>query len=64
MIGTIGQVLGEQGVNIAGMDVSREAEGGEALAILTLDASLPTGVAQQVAEAIGASRAAGIDLEY
>ena len=63
VIGTIGQVLGEQGVNIAGMDVSRQVEGGEAMAILTLDATLPAGVAQQVGEAIGAARVAGIDLE-
>lgn len=63
VIGTIGQVLGEQGVNIAGMDVSRQAEGGEALAILTLDAALPAGVAQQVGDAIGATKVCGIDLE-
>ncbi len=63
VIGTIGQVLGEQGVNIAGMDVSRQVEGGEAMAILTLDATLPAGVAQQVGEAIGAAKVAGIDLE-
>ncbi|WP_431859686.1 phosphoglycerate dehydrogenase [Micrococcus terreus] len=63
VIGTIGQVLGEQGVNIAGMDVSRQVEGGEAMAILTLDATLPAGVAQQVGETIGAAKVAGIDLE-
>lgn len=45
------------------MDVSRRVEGGEAMAILTLDATLPSGVAQQVGEAIGAAKVAGIDLE-
>jgi D-3-phosphoglycerate dehydrogenase len=62
VIGTIGNVLGDADVNIAGMDVSRQSEGGEALAILTLDAALPAGVAEQLGESIGASKVAGIDL--
>jgi D-3-phosphoglycerate dehydrogenase len=62
VIGTIGNVLGDADVNIAGMDVSRQSEGGEALAMLTLDAALPAGVAEQLGESIGASRVAGIDL--
>ena len=62
VIGTIGKVLGDADVNIAGMDVSRQSEGGEALAMLTLDAALPAGVAEQLGESIGASKVAGIDL--
>jgi D-3-phosphoglycerate dehydrogenase / 2-oxoglutarate reductase len=62
VIGTIGKVLGDAGVNIASMDVSRQAEGGEALALLTLDAPLPSGVADELGASIGASKVVGIEL--
>jgi D-3-phosphoglycerate dehydrogenase len=37
IIGTLGQVLGERGVNIANFTLGRAAEGGEALALLYVD---------------------------
>ena len=61
VVGILGQALGEQGVNIAGMDVSRDAEG-TALAVLTLDAGMAAGTVGALAQAIGAERAAEIDL--
>jgi D-3-phosphoglycerate dehydrogenase / 2-oxoglutarate reductase len=62
VIGTIGKVLGDAGVNIASMDVSRQVEGGEALALLTLDAQLPSGVSDELGASIGASKVVGIEL--
>lgn len=39
MIGAAGTLLGEKGVNIAGMTLSRERVGGRALVLLTLDST-------------------------
>jgi D-3-phosphoglycerate dehydrogenase / 2-oxoglutarate reductase len=62
IIGILGQALGEQGVNIAGMDVSREAEGGTALAVLQIDSALQPGTLDTLGQAIQAQRAAEVDL--
>ncbi|MFI8414653.1 phosphoglycerate dehydrogenase [Paeniglutamicibacter gangotriensis] len=63
VIGTLGNVLGEQGVNIAGMQVARKEERGEAVAVLAIDSSLPAGVLDIVRAAIGATVAREINLE-
>jgi D-3-phosphoglycerate dehydrogenase len=44
VIGTVGQALGEHGINIARMQCSREERGGNALLIIGLDAPLPDDV--------------------
>lgn len=62
IIGKVGTVLGEAGVNIAGMDVSRETIGGEALMGLTVDSQIPEKVLDQIVEAIEARDAKFIDL--
>jgi len=41
MIGSIGTLLGEHGINIASMDLGRKQEGGLALMVLTLDHAIP-----------------------
>jgi D-3-phosphoglycerate dehydrogenase len=41
IVGTVGALLGEAGVNIAGMQVSRDEEGGQALITLTVDSAIP-----------------------
>ncbi len=63
VVGTIGGILGEHAVNIAGMQVSRDAKGGHALVALTVDSAIPHGVLEEIAEAIGASTARQVDLE-
>ena len=62
VVGTIGRVLGDAGVNIAGMQVARAAEGGEALVALTVDESIPAAVLADIAEEIGAVSARAVDL--
>lgn len=62
VIGTLGNVFGEQGVNIAGMQVARQEERGEALAVLAVDSHLPAGVLDIVGAAIGATVAREINL--
>ena len=56
IIGTVGTMLGEHGVNIATMDVGRKAEGGDALMCLTVDTEVPPGVLDQVATEIEAQQ--------
>ena len=41
MVGRIGTILGEAGVNIAYMSLGRDRSGGRALAVLNLDAPIP-----------------------
>ncbi|WP_165987657.1 phosphoglycerate dehydrogenase [Streptomyces sp. YIM 98790] len=62
VVGTLGRMLGDAGVNIAGMQVARLTEGGDALIALTVDETIPSGVLAEIAEEIGASSARVVDL--
>jgi D-3-phosphoglycerate dehydrogenase len=50
VIGSIGSLFGEAGVNIANMAVSRTRRGGKALMALSLDSPPPAGLIDQVRE--------------
>ncbi|HSU72019.1 MAG TPA: NAD(P)-dependent oxidoreductase, partial [Micrococcaceae bacterium] len=63
VVGALGRILGENGINIAGMQVARNAAGGQALALLTVDSSVPQPVLDAVRAEIGASMAREVDLE-
>ncbi|WP_125610761.1 phosphoglycerate dehydrogenase [Specibacter cremeus] len=63
VIGTLGRLLGENGVNIAGMQVARHSEGGQALALLTVDSSVPQSVLDAIRTEIGAAMTREVDLE-
>lgn len=63
VIGTMGMQLGDRNINIATMDVALRADGTKALAILTLDSALPSGLLDQVGDAISAEKTAEVDLE-
>jgi len=62
VVGAVGHVLGEAGVNIAGMQVSRRAAGGEALMVLTVDSAVPPDALEDIAGRIGATSARPVDL--
>jgi D-3-phosphoglycerate dehydrogenase len=62
VIGAIGTILGEAGVNIAAMQVARREAGGEALMTLTLDSSVDAELLSAVASAIGSARGSLVDL--
>jgi len=62
VVGNLGNLLGEQSVNIAGMQVARDEKLGEAVAVINIDSALPTGVLDVVAETIGASIAREVNL--
>jgi D-3-phosphoglycerate dehydrogenase len=62
VVGAIGSILGDAGVNIAAMQVARREAGGEALMTLTVDSSVDAELLSSAAAAIGASRGSIVDL--
>lgn len=62
IVGVVGQILGDAGINIAGMQVSRAAKGGHALVALTVDSAVNPVVLAEIAQQIGASSGRAVDL--
>jgi D-3-phosphoglycerate dehydrogenase len=62
MVGTVGRILGEADVNIAGMQVSRAEKGGQALVALSVDSAVPTEVLEEIRASICADMVRGVDL--
>jgi D-3-phosphoglycerate dehydrogenase len=62
IIGRVGTILGDHGINIATMDVGRLAEGEQALMCLTVDSPVPPDVLDDVGVAIEAIRLRAITL--
>jgi D-3-phosphoglycerate dehydrogenase len=50
VVGIVGTLLGEAGVNIANMQVARQSEGGEALMGIAVDSPIPQEVLDRIAE--------------
>jgi D-3-phosphoglycerate dehydrogenase / 2-oxoglutarate reductase len=63
IVGIVGQILGAQGINIAGMQVCRNARGGQALIVLTVDSALPPEVLDEITSSIGAVFGRAVDLD-
>ena len=63
IVGIAGRVLGEHGINIGGMQVSRDEDGSQALIALTVDSAIPGDVLGHIREEIGADSARSVDLE-
>jgi len=63
VVGQIGGHLGQVGANIAAMQVSRSAAGGDALMVLAIDSAVEDGVVDRIAAMIGASEARSLDLD-
>ncbi|MGO2542331.1 MAG: ACT domain-containing protein, partial [Specibacter sp.] len=63
VVGALGRLLGENDVNIAGMQVARHTEGGQALALITVDSSVPQSLLEAIKTEIGATVAREVDLE-
>ena len=62
IVGTVGRILGEANVNIAGMQVSRDRKGGHALLAMTVDSAIPHAVLDEIVSAIGAESVRQADL--
>ena len=54
IVAVFGKEFGEAGINIAGMQVSRQEAGGQALSVLTIDSPAPEGLLETVRTAIEA----------
>jgi D-3-phosphoglycerate dehydrogenase len=62
MVGTVGMVLGHAGVNIAGMQVCRDHQGGHALVALSVDDVIPSSALEEIRVSINAVDARSVDL--
>ncbi len=62
VVGQVGQILGDQGINIGGMQVARSESKDSALVLLNVDVELPAVVAARIAELVGAESFAVVNL--
>ena len=62
MVGTVGGILGAAGVNIAGMQVARDAKGGHALVALSVDSAIPADTLLEIESSIDAVWVRAADL--
>jgi D-3-phosphoglycerate dehydrogenase len=63
IVGVVGQILGGEGINIAGMQVSRDTRGGHALIALSVDSAIPPVVLDDITATIGAVVGRTVDLD-
>jgi D-3-phosphoglycerate dehydrogenase len=62
VVGAVGNALGTAQINIAGMQVARQAQGGSALMAITVDSPVTESVAEAVAKEIGADLVRSVSL--
>lgn len=62
VVGVVGRILGDHSINIASMQVARDAKGGKALIALTVDTAIPAEVIDQISAEIGADSGRSADL--
>ncbi|GAA3441824.1 phosphoglycerate dehydrogenase [Planomonospora venezuelensis] len=62
IVGVVGRILGDHGINIASMQVARDVKGGKALIALTVDTAIPAEVIDQISSEIGAESGRSADL--
>ena len=62
IVGIVGNTLGKAGINIAGMQVSRAAVGGEVLMALTVDSAVSTAVVSDLKKETGATQVQSVNL--
>jgi len=63
MIGRVGTVLGEAGINISNMDVGQSPSGEAALIVIATDASVPAAVVEELTRQSGVQSARAFDLD-
>jgi len=62
MVGTVGQILGDAKINIAGMQVARDEKGGDALVALSVDTAISAETLEEIEHAIDAAAVRAVDL--
>ncbi len=63
IVGAVGKLLGDAEVNIAGMQVGRDAKGGRALIALTVDSAIPPQLVDAITAEVGADMGRRVDLD-
>ncbi|MGW5364743.1 phosphoglycerate dehydrogenase [Actinopolymorpha pittospori] len=63
VVGVVGRILGAAGVNIAGMQVSRDRRGGKALVAMTVDSAIPQAALDEIVREISADDVRAINLD-
>jgi D-3-phosphoglycerate dehydrogenase / 2-oxoglutarate reductase len=62
VVGTVGVIIGDAGINIAGMQVARDTKGGQALVALSVDTAIPADVLSELQHAIDATSVRAVNL--
>jgi D-3-phosphoglycerate dehydrogenase len=62
IVGIVGNTLGKANINIAGMQVARNSEGGEALMAITVDSSIPNEMVELVKNETGSNSVTSVSL--
>ncbi|TEX50694.1 MAG: phosphoglycerate dehydrogenase [Actinomycetales bacterium mxb001] len=62
VVATLGRILGDNQVNIGGMQVSRDVAGGDALSVLTVDHAVPAAAMDAIVKEVSAQTARAVDL--
>lgn len=62
VIGIVGRVLGQAGINVAEMQVGRAAAGDMALMALTVDSAIPTSFVEEISKETAARMGRAVDL--
>jgi D-3-phosphoglycerate dehydrogenase len=62
VVGVVGRLFGDAKLNIASMQVGREAQGDHSLIVLTVDQSIPTNTIDDISKEIGAHLGRKVDL--
>jgi D-3-phosphoglycerate dehydrogenase len=63
LIGKIGMILGEAGINIGSMNLGRRAKAGEAMVVLSVDTPVPAEVIDRLAASVDAAFIRAIRME-
>jgi len=63
VVGTLGGILGDAGVNIAGMQVARQEKGGLALVALSVDTAIGADVLAEIHQAMDAVSVRAVNLD-
>ncbi|WP_018655350.1 phosphoglycerate dehydrogenase [Actinomadura flavalba] len=63
IVGAVGNLLGDAGVNIAGMQVGRDEKGGEALIALTVDSAITPQLVEDIKNEVGATVGRRVELD-
>jgi D-3-phosphoglycerate dehydrogenase len=63
IVGAVGKLLGDAGINIASMQVGRDVKGGKALIALTVDSAVPPQLIEAIGAEVGADMGRRVDLD-